>query len=143
MKNHIDVLPTKNDVNKNKVSTSTKNSTGESFNTIFNKAILNQNSNSIKFNSTKVSDVSSIEDISENLKEQLDQRVDDALERLSNFFGFGKYLMEAILKYMHIDPEDLLDPNKKSNIVKALVKQFGLSKDKSDALSLLVSDLQK
>lgn len=139
MKICIDALSS----SKNKVSNTTKKSSGESFGSIFNKVIINQNANSPKISSPQVSDVSSIEKLNETFKEELDQRADAALERLAGFFGVGKHLMAAILQYLHIDPKDLLDPDKKKDIVKALTKQFGLDKDNSEALSNLVSDFQK
>lgn len=128
MKNCIDILSLNNKISKSKVSNTVSKSNGESFSNIFSRAI--------KCN-TCSSNVCSVE----NLNENLDKRVDDAVERLAGFFGIGKHLMAAILKCLHIDPKDLLDPARKQDIVDTLSKQFGLNKHKSDALYNLISDL--
>ncbi|ADK13567.1 hypothetical protein [Clostridium ljungdahlii] len=132
MKNYINILSLNNEVNRNRVSNAVSKSNGESFANIFNRAI--------KCN-TCSSNICSVEELNESLKEDLDKRVDVAVERLAGFFGIGKHLMAAILKYLHIDPKDLLDPARKQDIVDTLSKQFGLNKHKSDALYNLISDL--
>ena len=132
MKNCIDILSLNNEVTKNKVSNAVSKSNGESFANIFNN-VINGNTNS--------SNISSVEGLNESLKEDLDKRVDAAVERLAGFFGIGKHLMAAILEYLHIDPKELLDPARKQDIVDTLSKQFGLNKNKSDALYNLISDL--
>ncbi|MBP2032561.1 hypothetical protein J2Z42_001233 [Clostridium algifaecis] len=134
MNNCIDVLSLSNKINKNKVSNSINNIKkldGGSFGSIFNKA---------KINLANTSNSSSIEEVNESLKEDIDKKADAAVERLAGFFGIGKHLMAAILQSLNIDPKDLLDPSQKKNIVDTLSKKFGLNKYKSDALSNLMSD---
>lgn len=141
MNNCADILSTSNSINKRKVSNAAKNLNGESFCSIFNKI-----ANSIEQNSTITSNSSTQkldENFSENLEEQMNQRADDDVERLANFFGIGKHLMKAILQGLHIEPRDLLDPSKKKNIVKTLIKKFGLDKNRAEALASLVTDFQK
>jgi ribosomal protein S13 len=63
-----------------------------------------------------------------------------AVERLAAFFGIGKELMKAVLKSLHINPEDLVDPSQKDEIIKYLIKKFGLAKDRAEALSELIKE---
>lgn len=137
MGNHIDVLATSNELKKKKISHTTKKSNGESFSNIFYRIITKENDDSLKTNSINLEkpivDFSRIEET---------KRIDNALERLAGFFGIGKHLMAAILESLHIDPKDLLDPGKTKDIVRALTKKFGLSKDKTDALLDLIINLQ-
>ncbi|AZV55490.1 hypothetical protein [Clostridium sp. AWRP] len=133
MKNCIDILSLNNKISKSKVFGTVSKSNGESFANIFNKAI--------KCNTTCSSNVCSVEELNESLNGDLDKRVDDAVERLAGFFGIGKHLMAAVLKYLHIDPKELLDPARKQDIVDTLSKQLGLNKHKSEALYNLISDL--
>lgn len=141
MNNCADILSTSNSTNKIKISNAAKNLNGESFGSIFNKI-----ANSIKQNSTITSNSSTQkldENFSEKLEEEMNQRADDDVERLANFFGIGKHLMKAILQGLHIDPRDLLEPSKKKDIIKTLIKKFGLDQNRAEALASLITDFQK
>ena len=141
MTNCADILSTSNSINKRKLSNAAKNLNGESFDSIFNKI-----ANSIKQNSTITSNSSTQkldENFSEKLEEEMNQRADDDVERLANFFGIGKHLMKAILQGLHIDPRDLLEPSKKKDIIKTLIKKFGLDQNRAEALASLITDFQK
>ncbi|AKA68118.1 hypothetical protein [Clostridium scatologenes] len=141
MTNCADILSTSNSINKRKLSNAAKNLNGESFDSIFNKI-----ANSIKQNSAITSNSSTEkldENFSEKLEEEMNQRADDDVERLANFFGIGKHLMKAILQGLHIDPRDLLEPSKKKNIIKTLIKKFGLDQNRAEALASLITDFQK
>ncbi|NMM62473.1 hypothetical protein HBE96_07170 [Clostridium sp. P21] len=142
MENCTNVLSTNNSINKNKTSNTTKKLNEKSFGNIFNRIITNKINNSTKSNLTAVS-TSSIEDINEKLEAEMEQKADAAVERLAGFFGIGKTLMKAILKSMKISPTELLDPSRKKDIIKTLTKKFGLGKDRTEALTSLITDFQK
>ncbi|WPC39546.1 hypothetical protein [Clostridium sp. JS66] len=146
MNNCADIISTSNSINKKKISNAAKNLKGDSFGSIFNKIVTDKIANSIKQNSTITSNSSPQElgeDFRKNLEEEMNQRVDAAVERLANFFGVGKHLMKAILQSLHIDPKGLLDPSQKKDIVETLVKKFGLDKNKAEALTNLITDFHK
>lgn len=143
MKNYMDILASSNDVAKNNLSNTSKKSSGELFANILNKVISNERTNTLKTMSSDATDTISPNEAISSFREDLDQRVDAAVERLAAFFGIGKHLMKAVLQSVYIDPKDLLDPSKKEHIVKVLGKKFGLSKERADALSDLLDDFQK
>ncbi|AKN31027.1 hypothetical protein Ccar_09265 [Clostridium carboxidivorans P7] len=146
MNNCAEILSKSNSINKRKISNAAKSLKGDSFGSIFNKIVTDKIADSIKQNSTITSNSSAQEldeNFSEKLEEEMNQRADDDVERLANFFGIGKHLMKAILQGLHIDPKDLLDPSKKKKIVDTLIKKFGLDKNRAEALANVITDFQK
>lgn len=144
----MDVLASSNDVAKNDLSNTNKSntnqkSTGELFSSILNKVMADEKTNTLKTMASDATDTISPNEATSSFKEDLEQRVDAAVERLAAFFGIGKHLMKAILQSVYIDPKDLLDPSKKEHIVKVLGEKFGLSKKRAEALSDLLDDFRK
>lgn len=145
MNKYIETLTLDSGVIKNKASNNYKKSNGASFKSIFNKAIMDEKEKTSTNNSdtserTNISDVSDTERLHQHCEDQLERKSDRAVERLAAFFGIGKELMKEVLQYLHIDPKDLLDPSRKDEIIKYLIKQFGLAKDRAEALSELIKE---
>lgn len=143
MNKYIEALTLESGTVKNKKSYTHKKLSGESFESIFSKAVIDEDVKKTENNSetsekTNTSGIFDTEKLHQYYENQLEYEEDMAVERLGAFFGIGKELMKAILQYLHINPKDLLDPSKRDLIVKALIKKFGLCKDKAEALSELM-----
>lgn len=133
MSNYIDALSVSNEVKQNIISKGNEKSNDESFANVFKKVMDNKN---VKQNKPNSIHLENPEEEIAAIKEQ--KRIEDAMEKLAGFFGIGKHLMLAILQSLKIDPKDLIDPNKRADIIKMLKKKFGLSDEKAEALSKLM-----
>lgn len=145
MNKNIESLALSSGAIKNGSSNNYKKSSRESFQSIFNKVMMDKEEKTSANNSdtserTNISNVSDTEGLHQYYEDQLEHKADMAVGRLASFFGIGKELMKEMLKSLHINPEDLVDTSRKDEVIKAIIKQFGLSKDRAEALSELIKE---
>ena len=147
MNNCIEALSLNGEAVKSKTANTARKLNEESFEMALNKILSNKEINLSKSPLVKSSSSDApktLEAIEEERasRMKLQMKIDEAMDRLGSFFGFGKTIMEGILKSLKISPEDLLDPAKREYIVKLLARKLGLAKDKEEALDELIASFQ-